>query len=123
MKDKILAFGFQRNYDSSVYIDPSMFTIKAINYFYYSDDEKFSNQEVQLSYHLCSPEDFPNNPEIYKDLVLKNLYCLDNNTLNVKGYWDKGHKNYATFQVHLCDKSTSKITCAPYEKDEKNPRQ
>ena len=64
--------------------------------------------------HPCSPEDFPGNPQMFKDLALTNALCLDNTSLKLEGYWDENRLTYIKIWLNLCinDTNTS-IVCKP----------
>ena len=110
---KIFAVGVSDDNTNAGIVDPTLFTINVVNYFYNQDTG--TGTEDHKTLHLCSEADFPENPQIYISLNLKNNFCIENSSFSLKGYWDEPEMDYMSLMLNLCDNETSNGTCQSYE--------
>ena len=110
---KIFAVGVSDDNINAGIVDPTLFTINVVNYFYNQDTG--TGTEDHKTLHLCSEADFPENPHIYISLNLKNNFCIENSSFSLKGYWDEPEMDYMSLMLNLCDNETSNGTCQSYE--------
>lgn len=110
---KIFAVGVSDDNTNAGIVDPTLFTINVVNYFYNQDTG--IGTEDHKTMHLCTEADFPENPQLYTALNLKNNFCIENSTFTLKGYWDEPEMDYMSLTLNLCDNETSNGTCQSYD--------
>jgi len=113
---KLLAVGIE-DLSAFGYMDPSIYYINVINYYYDSTGDGYGNKQVQKTLHICSEDDFADDPSIYTTLSLSNMYCLEDSNFELKGYWDEPEMIYASIEMMLCNNelSNANVSCKSYE--------
>ena len=91
--------------------DPSVVEIKVIYHSIFVDQTNTTiMNETVYQLHICSEEDFPENPLLYQKVGLVGHFCL-NNEFILEGYYDEPMMKYLEVQVNLCNNATSNNTC------------
>ena len=103
------------------YIDPTIFSIDIVNYHSIANGSNgYSNVYIgRKSMHVCNQSDFPFDPTVLQRLSLNQSFCLDNNTLELEGYWDESSIKYARIMIGRCNNKTMNNTCQSLEAIEK----
>lgn len=90
-------------------LDPQIFKMNLF-YLQLESENNTSGKNITFidikSTHLCNLSDFPLDPEMYTDLGLKNYTCLDNSSLELKGFWDETRLSYFTLVLSICENNT-----------------
>lgn len=94
--------------------DPSIINFNIVHY-YYNIENGSDYNEVKVPLHLCSEDDFPEDPSLFTKLGLQGYSCLNESMFELEGYWDEAFIKYLSVQVSLCDNLTSSIACQSYD--------
>lgn len=101
-------------------VDPQVY--KFIFTQYRINNQNGTTKIVEYEMKLCTPEDFHERPDEFVRLGLNGTYCVSNDLLELRGYWDEYINYYFTIDFSLCSNgsknNTNNITCKSQEKIE-----
>ena len=86
------------------YIDESIFTIK----FKYFTTAATAIYKTLLP---CTLKDVDFNQSLYKSLQLENMFCLQNKSFDLEGYFDENMLKYVAINIYQCDNQTTNGKC------------
>lgn len=98
-------------------VDPQMF--RFIFTQYRLNNQNGSQKITEYEMKLCTPEDFKERPDEFNRLGLNGTYCVSDDILELRGYWDEDIIYYYTIDFSLCSNSSSNNTCKRMEDIEK----
>ena len=93
--------------------------------FYYRGIRNNSSKSLDvnytfINYTLCNETSMINHSNIYIDLELDQLYCIDMEELDIGGSWDSDFLDLITFDLYTCkngiDYDEKNPNCTTYEK-------
>jgi len=112
-KNFTLAIGMA-NWNNVFTIDESIFSIHFYQYHANNNDQTVNQTEIFLE--PCTKSHFIENPDDFDLLSLNNTFCLPNENVRIRGYWDEEIIDYFLFQVFPCSNSSdSNIICKSNE--------
>ena len=93
--------------------------------FYYKGIRNNTTNSMDISYELinytlCNETSIVNHSNIYLDIELDQLYCIDMEELDIGGSWDSDFLDLITFDLYTCkngiDYDENNTNCTTYER-------
>lgn len=111
LNEENFLFAFSLSDDTSIFLpDPTIFNFQLVETTLIDRivvSERFYENE------LCTQNHFKNFPEL--SVPLKNLSCVKNPNITLKGYWDEKEIRYFSLKVNKCVNTTEESKCQSEE--------
>ena len=106
-----MAFAFiVSDVNNLYYYDPSIYTFH-MEYQYYNNTKGELIFTEQKEMEFCQKHNFEAHGNYYNVLEMKHVICPTTGNFTLEGFWDEPIVKTVTVELHMCDNSTSNITC------------